>query len=147
MGAEPSGSKIRGFLRPVRRALWITVVALPIIGFVSLLERSKLDPEWTSARLHFVLFLAVGGGACILAYLAGQAADRRGDARVLLLSMAFLVTGSFLAVHALGTPGVLLNDEKPGFASAIPIGMFLASLFALGSAFVDIRPGFASAIV
>jgi len=128
-------------------ALWITVVALPIIGFVSLLERSNLDPEWTSARLHFVLFLAVGGGACILAYLAGQAADRRGDARVLLLSVAFLVTGGFLAVHALGTPGILLNDEKPGFATAIPVGMFLASLFALGSAFVDVRPGFAGAIV
>jgi class 3 adenylate cyclase len=129
------------------KALWTTVVALPIIGFVSLLERSSLDPEWTSARLHFVLFLAVGGGACILAYLAGQAANRRGDARVLLLSVAFLVTGAFLAVHALGTPGILLNDEKPGFATAIPVGMFLASLFALGSAFVDVRPRFGPAIV
>jgi class 3 adenylate cyclase len=147
LASNSDGSPFRGLPGSVLTGLWIIVVALPIIGFVSLLERSNLDPEWTSARLHFVLFLAIGLGACILAYLAGQAADRRGDARVLLLSMAFLVTGGFLAVHALGTPGILLNDEKPGFATAIPVGMFLASLFALGSAFVDYRPGFAPTIV
>ena len=145
--SEPDGSPFRSLPGGLLTALWITVFALPIIGFVSLLERSNLDPEWTSARLHFVLFLAVGLGACVLAYIAGQAADRRGDARVLLLSTAFLVTGGFLAVHALGTPGILLNDEKPGFATAIPVGMFLASLFALGSAFVDFRPGFAPTII
>src|SRR5262249_11489730 len=72
---------------------------------------------------------------------------RRGDARVFLLSLAFLVTGGFLAVHAIGTPGVLLNDELPGFAVAIPIGLLLAALFAAASAFVDVRPSFPAAVV
>jgi class 3 adenylate cyclase len=135
----------RGLPRPtLSTLLWASAVALPVAGFVSLLERSKLDPEWSSPRLHFVLFLGVGAGAFTLAYLAGQAADRRGDARVLLLSLAFLVTSGFLAVHALGTPGILLNDERPGFEVAIPIGLFVASLFALGSAFVEIRPDLAA---
>jgi class 3 adenylate cyclase len=114
---------------------------------VSLLLRSKLDPEWSSPRLHVVLFLAVGGGAFILAYVAGQAADRRGDARVFLLSLAFLITGGFLAVHAIGTPGVLLNDELPGFEVAIPVGLLLAAVFAAASAFVDLQPGLAPAVV
>jgi class 3 adenylate cyclase len=122
-------------------------LALPLVGFFSLLLRAHLDPQWSSPRLHFVLFLAVGGGASVLAYLAGHAAERRGDARVLLLSLAFLVTGAFLAVHALGTPGVLLNDDLPGFKVAIPVGLLFAALFAAASAFVDLRPSLAAAVV
>ena len=144
---EPARARGRGLSRPLVRALWAGAFALPLIGFVSLLERSRLDPRWESGRLHFVLFLAVGAGASLLAFLAGQAADRRGDARVFLLSLGFLVTGGFLAVHAVGTPGILLNDEKPGFEIAVPVGLFLASLFALGSGLVDKRPGWAAAVV
>src|SRR5262245_4466107 len=82
-----------GLSRAALTAATVLAVALPLIGFVSLLLRRQLDPMWTSLRLHLVLFLAVGTGAFVLAYLAGQAADRRGDARVFLLSLAFLVTG------------------------------------------------------
>jgi class 3 adenylate cyclase len=120
---------------------------LPLVGLVSLFMRLHQDPAWASRRLHFVLFLAVGCGAMTLAYLAGQAADRRGDARVFLLSLAFLATGGFLAVHAIGTPGVLLNNDLPGFAIAIPAGLLIASLFACASAFVDVNPRFAVAVV
>jgi class 3 adenylate cyclase len=120
---------------------------LPLVGLVSLFMRQQLDPEWTSRRLHFVTFLAIGCGAMTLAYLAGQAADRRGDARVFLLSLAFLATGGFLAVHAIGTPGVLLNNDLPGFKIAIPAGLLIAALFACASAFVDADPRFAQAVV
>jgi class 3 adenylate cyclase len=128
-------------------AAGILALLLPLVGFVSLLFRSRLDPTWTSTRLHFVLFLAVGAGAIVLAYAAGQAADRRGDARVFLLSLGFLVTGGFLALHAIGTPGILLNDDLPGFRVAIPVGLLVAALFGAGSAFVDVRPGVAPAVV
>jgi class 3 adenylate cyclase len=124
-------------------AAWIVASALPLIGLVSLFCRRQLDPEWVSSRLHFVLFLGVGTGAVMLAYLAGKAADLRGDARVFLLSLAFLVTGGFLAVHAIGTPGVLVNHELPGFKTAIPAGMAVAAVFAFASSFVDTRPQFA----
>jgi class 3 adenylate cyclase len=125
----------------------MVAAALPLVGFVSLLLRSQLDPAWTSTRLHFVLFLSVGGAAFVLAYAAGQAANRRGDARVFLLSLAFLVTGGFLALHAIGTPGVILNDDLPGFKIAIPVGLLIAALLGAGSAFVDVRPGLAPAVI
>ncbi len=125
----------------------VVALILPLIGLVSLFLRRALDPTWDSGRLHFVLFLAVGGGAFVLAYLAGQAAERRGDARVFLLSLAFLVTGGFLGVHAVGTPGVLLNNDLPGFKVAIPVGLLIAALFGCASAFVDLRPEFAAAVV
>ena len=64
-----------------------------------------------------------------------------------LLSLAFLATGGFLAVHAIGTPGILLNNEVPGFEVAIPAGMAIGSVFACASAFVDVRPGAAAAVI
>jgi class 3 adenylate cyclase len=127
-------------------AAWVAALTFPIIGLCSLLLRRQLDPAWDGSRLHFVLFLAVGGAAFLLAYVAGQAADRRGDARVFLLSLGFLVTGGFLAVHAIGTPGVLIHTEHAGFTMAIPIGLLFASLFVCASAFADIRPGVAQAV-
>jgi class 3 adenylate cyclase len=144
------GSGARGARRPYRivvTATWIVASILPLVGLVSLFMRRHLDPQWSDPRLHFVLFLAVGSAAVALAYVAGQAADRRGDARVFLLSLAFLVTGGFLAVHAVGTPGVLLNNDLPGFEVAIPVGMLIAAVFACWSAFVDLRPGLAAAVV
>lgn len=135
------------FSRLIMPAAWTAALTLPLVGLVSLFFRRQLDPKWQSDRLHFELFLLVGAGACTLAYLAGQAADRRGDARVSLLSLAFLATGGFLAVHAVGTPGILLDNDVPGFASAIPAGMVIGSAFALASSFVDDRPRLAVAVV
>jgi class 3 adenylate cyclase len=128
-------------------AAWVAALVLPLVGMCSLLLRRQLDPAWDGSRLHFVLFLIIGGGAFVLAYVAGQAADRRGDARVFLLSLGFLVTGGFLAVHAVGTPGVLIQRELPGFTMAIPVGLLFAALFACASAFVDLRPPLAAAVI
>lgn len=126
---------------------WALAAALPLAGLVSLLLRAKLDPHWDNHRLHFVLFLLVGGTASVLAYAAGEAAERRGDARVLLLSLAFLATGGFLMLHAIGTPGILLSSDLSGFKVAIPVGLLVASLFGAASAFVDLRPAFAPIVM
>src|SRR5262245_28571589 len=108
---------------------------------------SKLDPGWSNHRLHFVLFLSVATADFVLAFAAGESARRRGDARVLLISLAFLATGAFLGLHSVGTPGVLFTDEHAGFNVAIPVGLLVASLFAAGSAFVDVRPGLATGVI
>jgi len=126
---------------------WVLAAALPLVGLVSLLLREQLDPDWSNHRVHFTLFLAVGVGVFVLAYAAGGAANRRGDARVLLISLAFLATGGFLGLHALGTTGVLFTHEHAGFKVANPAGLVLAALFALASGFVDLRPSFAPLVV
>jgi class 3 adenylate cyclase len=121
----------------------LLVVVLPLIGLVSLLLRSQLDPHLENYRLHFILFGLVGTLAFTLGYAAGEAAKRRGDARVLLLSIAFMATGGFMGLHALGTPGVLFTTDHAGFKVAIPVGLLVSAVFAVGSAFVDLRPSFA----
>ncbi len=133
--------------RPWVSTLWVLAGALPLIGLVSLLLRSQLDPHWENPKLHFVVFAAVGSLAFVLAFVAGEASTRRGDARVLLISLAFLATGGFLGLHAIGTPGILFTSELSGFKVAIPVGLLVAALFGLASAFVDWDVSFAAVVM
>ena len=66
-----------------------------------------------------------------LAYVTNVAAGRHRDARVVLISLAFLASAGFLGLHALATPGVLLANANAGFAIATPIGLVIASVFAV----------------
>jgi class 3 adenylate cyclase len=125
----------------------LLAAALPLIGLVSLLLRSQLDPHLENYRLHFILFGLVGTLAFVLGNAAGEAAKRRGDARVLLLAIAFMATGGFMGLHALGTPGVLFTGDHAGFKVAIPVGLLVSAVFAVGSAFVDLRPSFAPLVI
>ena len=125
----------------------LVAAALPLIGLISLLLRSDLDPHIENYPVHFVVFGLVGAVAFGLGYAAGEAANRRGDARVLLLSLAFMATGGFLWLHALGTPTILFADEHAGFQVAIPVGLLVSAVFATGSAFVDVRPGVAVVLI
>jgi adenylate cyclase len=118
----------------------LLAVTLPLVGFVSLLLREQLDPHLHNHQAHFVIFGLVGGVAFTLGYAAGEAANRRGDARVLLLSLAFMATGGFMGLHAFGTTGVLFEESRAGFQIAIPVGLLVSAFFAAGSAFVDARP-------
>jgi class 3 adenylate cyclase len=131
----------------VALAAGVVAVALPLVGLVSLLLREQLDLDWSNHAVHFAVFLTVGAGVFVLAFTAGEAANRRGDARVLLISLAFLATGGFLSLHAIGTTGILFAHEHAGFKVANPIGLVLGAVFALASAFVDFRPTFAPAVV
>ncbi len=142
--APSDGWRPRGALAV---AAWILAAALPLVGLVSLLLREQLDPNWSNHGVHFTVFLTVGVGLFVLAYAAGSAANRRGDARVLLISLAFLATGGFLGLHALGTAGVLFTHEYAGFKVANPVGLVIAAVFGLASAFVDVRPSFAPLVV
>ena len=68
--------------------------------------------------------------SAVLAYATGVAAERRGDARVLLVSLAFLAAAGFLGLHALATPGVLLDEPNAGFVVATPVGIAIGSVLA-----------------
>ena len=118
----------------------VVALSLPLVGFVSLVQVDYERWHFTNPALHFVLFLTVGATAASLSLITGEAAQRRGDARVLLLSLAFLSTSGFMALHAVGTQGVLVQGSHPGFTIAISAGLLLAAVFALMAALVDVGP-------
>ncbi len=97
------------------------------------------DVHWQHQPSHFWLVLLSAGLNASLAYGTGVAARRRGDRRVHLVSLSFLAASGFLALHALATPGVLLEKPNLGFVIATPVGLLLAGALAALSA-VDRQP-------
>jgi adenylate cyclase len=106
------------------------VLAVPLLGLLLLLRLPTLDVRWEHHPAHFWLVLITAVLSAVLAYATGDAAGRRGDARLLYVSLAFLSSAGFLALHALATPGVLLDKANTGFLIATPVGVGLGSIFA-----------------
>jgi len=106
---------------------------VPLLGLALLIGRPQLDLLWEHHPAHFWLVLSTAAVSALLAYATGEAALRRGDARVLHVSLAFLSSAGFLALHALATPRVLLDEPNAGFAVATPVGVALGSVFAARS--------------
>ncbi|MDQ3777653.1 MAG: adenylate/guanylate cyclase domain-containing protein, partial [Actinomycetota bacterium] len=126
--------------------LWPLLVALPLAGLALLLARPGLDVDWEHHPAHFWLVLSVSAVSVALGALTSEAASRRGDARLFLVSLAFLSSAGFLGLHALATPGVLLETRNTGFVVATPVGLLLASAFAAASA-LELAPATARAIL
>ena len=117
-----------------RAAFTALLLAVPLAGLFLLLGVPELDVAWEHQPSHFWLVLVSALLSFLLGFLMAEAAARRGDARVLLVALAFLAGSGFLALHALATPGVLLAGKNAGFQIASPIGLLIASGFAGASA-------------
>ncbi|HSL65527.1 MAG TPA: adenylate/guanylate cyclase domain-containing protein [Gaiellaceae bacterium] len=115
----------------MRRA-WLVgaALALPVLLVVVLRLRPSLDGTWENHPAHFWLVLAAALANVGLGIAVFRAARNRADARLLLVSLAFVTAAGFLALHALATPGVLLETSTPGFLLANPIGLAAAGAFA-----------------
>jgi class 3 adenylate cyclase len=110
------------------------LLTLPLVALVVLLARPALDIQWKHQPSHFWLVLGVAAVNVALGALTGDAARRRGDARLVLVSLAFMASAGFLGLHALATPGVLRAEPNAGFTVATSVGLFLAAaLCALSS--------------
>lgn len=113
---------------------WPVVVAVPLGGLALLLVQPDLDVHWEHHPAHFWLVLSISLVSVALGALTSEAAMRRSDPRLFLVSLAFLSSAAFLGLHALATPGVLLEGKNAGFTVATPIGLLIASVFAAWSA-------------
>ena len=120
--------------------LIIIALALPLAGLLLLLIRPELDLQWQHNPTHFWLVIVVSGLAVLLGLVMGEAARKRRDVRVFLVSLAFISSAGFLALHALATPGVLLAGPNAGFDVAMPIGLFVGSCFAAASGLALLSP-------
>ena len=109
---------------------WVVALLLPLAGFFVLLAQTDWDGHWENHKAHFWLVFGVAVVNAVLGLAMSEAARRRGDARVFLVGLVFLSSGGFLALHALATPGVLLDGKNTGFVVATPVGLFLGSCFA-----------------
>jgi class 3 adenylate cyclase len=110
------------------------LLAAPAAGLAVLVAAPDADVQWEHHPSHFWLTLSAAALSSALAYATGVAARRRGDGRVYLSSLGFLAAAGFLGLHALATPGVLLDSSNVGFAISTPIGLVVAGGLAAASA-------------
>jgi len=119
-----------------RRALLVLAltVAVPLLVLGTLLARPATDALWENHQAHFWLVLAAAAIAFALGNTVGAAARRRRDARLILVSLAFIISAGFLGLHSLATPGVLLGPNA-GFELATPVGLALSGVLVAMSAY------------
>jgi adenylate cyclase len=137
VSGEPRAGRVLLAPSPDSRArlvAWAAAVCLPLAGFVLLLAAPGADVTWEHHPSHFWLVLATSVVSAALAVATSEIAQRRADARLLLVSFAFLAAAGFLGLHALATPGVLLDAPNQGFVIATPVGLLIASLLVAASA-------------
>ena len=118
----------------MRTGIWVAIVVAPLVLLVALLARPPIDRSWENHPAHFWLVLGAAAVATALGWAVSVAARRRRDARLFLISLAFIASSGFLGLHALATPGVLLEGPNAGFELATPVGLVVAGLFAAASA-------------
>nr|MBA3433089.1 adenylate/guanylate cyclase domain-containing protein [Actinomycetota bacterium] len=124
---------------------WVAVVAAPLVLLGLLLARPAIDLDWENQQAHFWLVLGAAALATALGWAVSVAARRRRDARLFLISLAFIASSGFLGLHALATPSVLLGPNA-GFELATPAGLVVAGLFAAASS-LELSPARAQAVV
>lgn len=109
------------------------MLVAPVGGLLLLLAVPDLDARWEHHPSHFWLVLAAAAVSAVLAVSTGTSARKRRDARLWLVSLAFVAAAGFLGLHALATPGVLLDGSNLGFAISTPVGLVVAAGFAAAS--------------
>src|SRR5687767_14463239 len=143
-GRMHADSTVRATILPVIR--WLLPLALPVLGLSLLLAAPDVDVHWEHHPAHFWLVLGAALVSVLLGYRAGEAARRLDDARLFLVSLAFITSAGFLGLHALATPAVLLDEPNAGFVVATPVGLVIAGIFAAVSA-LDLSPATSAAVM
>jgi adenylate cyclase len=113
--------------------VWAMHLALPLAGLWLLLARPSIDIAWHDSTSHFWLVVSVAAINIGLGARMSAAARSREDARLFLVSLAFLASAGFLLLHAMATPGVLVHHASIGFDLSQPVGLVVAAVFAFAS--------------
>lgn len=116
---------------PLLLQAWWLLLALPSALLLLWLSVPALDIELRDNPPHFWIIGAAGALALTAGVLLSEAARRRSDARVFLVSLSFLCNAGFLLLHALATPNVLVSGRSIGFILAAPVGIAVGAVFAL----------------
>ncbi|WP_373310522.1 adenylate/guanylate cyclase domain-containing protein [Asanoa iriomotensis] len=133
-------------VQPVRAAVWALHLALPLAGLWLLLAQPTVDLHWQHPASHFWLVLVVAGVNIAIGVRMAAVSAGRADARLFLVALAFLTSAGFFLLHALATPGVLVDHPNVGFELAQPVGLTVAAVFAAASA-LDVDGAFGTAVL
>ena len=115
MVAQTASPHLPPAVQPVRAVVWVLHLAIPMAGLWLLLAQPPADVRWQHAVSHFWLVLVVAAVNIVLGVRMSVVAHRRDDARLFLVSLAFLASAGFFLLHALATPGMVVHHPNLGF--------------------------------
>ncbi|MEU7900564.1 adenylate/guanylate cyclase domain-containing protein [Nonomuraea sp. NPDC049152] len=122
--------------QPVRAVVWAIHLILPLLGLWLLLaDPGGINVRWQHNPSHFWMILVVAGINVVLGLMISEAARKREDARLFLVSMVFLSSAGFFLLHGLSTPRIILDTHSLGFDIGQQVGLTIAAVFAFASAF------------
>ncbi len=93
---------------------WALALVAPIAVLVTLAASPRFNPLIFTPTAHFIVTSVVSVLGALLAVATGIVAQRSGDIRVLLLSLAFFTISGFWVLHGLLTPNVLIGRATTG---------------------------------
>jgi adenylate cyclase len=114
--------------------VWPLAILSPLAVAGLLRAMPPMDERWEDTPAHFWIVLTTAVVCLGLALTISEGGRRRSDARLLLIGLAFVVSAGFLGLHALATPGVIVDGKNAGFVLAPPLGLIAAGAFAAASA-------------
>ncbi|MGN6700072.1 MAG: HD domain-containing phosphohydrolase [Thermomicrobiales bacterium] len=118
---------------------WLTLIGGPPLALVLLLRHQAFDPTWMAPIFHFYVVSLTAMLTVGLAGLMTFAARQVKDARVFLLSLAFLGIAGVFLTHALTTPFALIQQTNPWVGFSAYLSLFAGATFlALGT--IEWRP-------
>jgi len=130
--AAPTLGTRRG--APVRAGVWCIHVGLPILALWLLLAVPEADVRWEHHGGHAALVVLTALVSLALAVLVVLQAVRQQDRRLGLVGLCFTSAATGLLVHGLVTPQ-LWASANLAFAVSTPVGLLVASGFAVAAAF------------
>jgi adenylate cyclase len=114
-GGDERRMGIAGLVRAVVKPVATKIgTSLRLAGLWLLLAVPPADVVWEHHPRHFWLVFAAAALSAWRALTVGGAARHHGDARLLLVGLGFLAAALLCGLHALATPGVLLDDANGG---------------------------------
>ena len=114
--------------------VWPVAILLPVALIVLLRGTPQINERWENNPAHFWLVLLTALICLGLALAISEGGRRRRDARLLLIGLALVLSAGFLGLHAVATPGVIVDGKNAGFVLATPVGLIFAGVFAAASA-------------
>lgn len=136
----------KGSLTSNRIAFWLGLSILPLLLFVGLRLHPTADSLHDAPVFHFYVVTFTSFAALVSALFVASAVEREQDTHILFITMAYAAIAAIFLLHALATPGVILQGFNQAVGWSARLSLFVgAVLFALGS--VDWSPRVANAIL
>ncbi|MFN8038488.1 MAG: adenylate/guanylate cyclase domain-containing protein [Acidimicrobiales bacterium] len=118
----------------MRTGVWCIHVGLPVLALWLLLAVPEADVRWEHHGGHAALVVLTALVSLALAVLVVVQAVRQQDRRLGLVGLCFTSAATGLLVHGLVTPQ-LWASANLAFAVSTPVGLLVASGFAVAAAF------------